>query len=232
MKLSIMQPYLFPYLGYWQMISNVDEFVLYDDVNFIKGGWINRNNILINGNAKMFTLPLLNASPNKLIKEINVTDNINQKQKLLRMFQMTYSKAPYFKEIMPLLEKIINFENLSLAIYLKNHFEVIFDYLNIKTKLTLSSDIEKTEGLHAQSRVIDICKRIGTTQYINAIGGQELYNKEEFKKEGIELNFIKMNRIRYKQFNNEFVPNLSIIDVLMFNNKKELKNLLKAYILI
>ena len=102
----------------------------------------------------------------------------------------------------------------------------------MNTEILLSSDIEKTDNLHAQDRVIDICKRLNTTQYINAIGGQELYSKEDFAKNGIQLNFIKMNEIKYKQFNNEFVPNLSIIDVMMFNSPETIREMLDDYELI
>lgn len=231
-KVAIMQPYFFPYLGYWQMLNAVDTFVIYDDVNYIKGGWINRNRMLINGIPHLFTLPLLEASPYKLINKIKITNNDKQKQKLLKSFEMSYSKAPYKNEVMVLLEDIILQKEENLHLFLKYQFEKVFEYFNIDTQILLSSDIEKTEGLHAQDRVIDICNRLNSTQYINAIGGQDLYNKEDFAKNGIELNFIKMNEIKYKQFNNEFVPNLSIIDVMMFNSPETIIELLNKYTLI
>ena len=232
MKLAIMQPYFFPYLGYWQMLNAVDTFVIYDDVNYIKGGWINRNRMLINGIPHLFTLPLLEASPYKLINEIKIINNDKQKQKLLKSFEMSYSKAPYKNKVIELISDIILQKEDRLNIFLKYQFEKVFEYLNIDTQILLSSDIEKTEGLHAQDRVIDICKRLNTTQYINAIGGQELYSKEDFAKNGIQLSFIKMNEIKYKQFNNEFVPNLSIIDLMMFNSPKTIREMLDDYELI
>lgn len=232
MKLAIMQPYFFPYLGYWQMINAVDKFVIYDDVNFIKGGWVNRNNMLINGDKHLFTLPLLEASPYKHINEIKITNIEKQKQKLLKSFEMSYSKAPYKNEVMVLLEDIILQKEENLHLFLKYQFEKVFEYLNMDTEILLSSDIEKTANLRAQDRVIDICKRLNTTQYINAIGGQELYDKDEFAKNNIQLNFIKMNDIKYKQFNNDFVPNLSIIDVMMFNSPIDIKKMLNEYNLI
>ena len=232
MKLAIMQPYFFPYLGYWQMINAVDKFVIYDDVNFIKGGWINRNNMIINGCGHLFTLPLLEASPYKHINEIKITNNEKQKQKLLKSFEISYSKAPYKNDVMALLEDIILQKEENLHLFLKYQFEKVFEYLNINTEILLSSDIEKTDNLHAQDRVIDICKRLNTTQYINAIGGQELYNKDDFIRNNIQLNFIKMDDIQYKQFNNVFVSNLSIIDVMMFNSRDEVIQLLERYTLI
>ncbi len=231
-KVAIMQPYLFPYIGYWQLINSVDTFVLYDDVNYIKGGWINRNNILINGSSHLFTLPLIDSSPNKLINEISVTDNIKQKQKLLKSFELAYAKAKYKDDVLPLLNNILMQEECRLHLFLYHQFKIICEYLGLDTEILISSDIVQTQGLHAQDRVIDICKCLKTTRYINAIGGQELYNKEEFKKNGIDLYFIKTNEIKYKQFKNEFVPNLSIIDVLMFNSPEEVRELLTKYELI
>lgn len=233
MKTVIMQPYLFPYLGYWQMITNADVFVLFDDVNFINRGWINRNNILLNGKAFMFTLPLVGASQNKLINEIEVTSDEKEVKKILRTMEQAYRKSPYFAEAFPLLGGILGYENKNLKDFLYNQFKVIFDYLEISnTKLLLSSEIQKDNSLKAQEKIIDICKRLGTTHYINAIGGQELYDKERFDKEGMKLNFIKMIAKPYPQFKNEFVPYLSIIDVLMFNDKATVKEMLKDFELV
>ena len=229
MKLAIMQPYFFPYLGYWQMLNAVDKFVIYDDVNFIKGGWINRNNMLINGTSHLFTLPLLETSSYKLINEIKITNNDKQKQKLLKSFEMSYSRAPYKNIVLELINDIVMQRENSLHFFLKYQFEKVFEYLNINTDILISSNIEKAEALHGQDRVIDICKRLNTIQYINAIGGQNLYNKKVFAKNCIQLNFIKMNEIKYKQFNNEFVPNLSIIDVMMFNSPETIREMLDNY---
>lgn len=227
-----MQPYLFPYLGYWQMISNADVFVLFDDVNFIKKGWINRNNILLNEQTHLFTLPLEKTSQNKLICEINVTQNINEKQNILKTIELAYKKTPFFEDIFPIVTDVFYYNNYNISYYLLHQFEKIFNYLDIKTELVLSSTIKKNNALKGEDKIIDICKILGTDTYINAIGGQELYNKERFQNENINLNFIKMRDIKYKQIGNNFVPNLSIIDVLMFNNKEKIKEMLKEYDLI
>ena len=128
-KTAIMQPYLFPYIGYWQLISAVDNYIIYDDVNFIKGGWINRNNILLNSQKHLFTFQLNNSSSFKKIRDIEISDSPRNK-KLLTCFENSYSKAPYKKEIMPLLEEIINYPNRNLACYSFNHIKKICDYLN------------------------------------------------------------------------------------------------------
>lgn len=232
MKTVVMQPYLFPYLGYWQMIAYAEIFVLFDDVNFIKRGWINRNNILLNGAAHLFTLPLIKATQNKLINEISVTHDDKEKQKILKAIESAYKKAPYFADVFPLISNILMYEHHDLTRFLLHHFEVVFAYLGVKTKLICSSTIEKDNTLKAQDKIIDICHRLHTTHYVNAIGGQELYDKDRFEQEHMTLNFIKMRNVRYQQFKNEFVPDLSIIDVLMFNNRETVKQMLTEYDLV
>lgn len=231
-KVAIMQPYFFPYLGYYQMLSAVDKFVLLDDVNFIMRGYINRNSILLNGQAHKFSIPLEKPSQNKLIKETKLNFLTKDKENFLKTITMAYKKAPFFNDFYPVLENIVNNDENDLTKYLKYSFEKIKDYLQIDTEILLSSEIEKDNSLKAQDRIIEINKQLDSTQYINAIGGQELYNKADFTKNNIQLNFIKMNDIKYKQFNNDFVPNLSVIDVLMFNSKEEAKELFNKYTLI
>jgi len=232
MKVAIMQPYFFPYIGYFQLINIVDVFVVFDDVNYIKKGWINRNRILINGESSLFSLSLQKASQNKLINEIFIYNDTDNKNKLVKKIKHAYAKAPYFKSIFPLLEEIILYDENNFTIYVKNSIEKIKDFLDIDTKLLFSSEIDKNNELKGQEKIIDICKNIGADNYINPIGRIELYSKQEFKKNSIKLNFIKSKNIKYKQFDNEFVPQLSIIDLLMFNSKEEIKGFLERYELL
>lgn len=227
-----MQPYFFPYIGYWQLVNAVDCFVIYDDVNFIKGGWINRNNILLNNKSHPIHLYLNQASPNKKINEISVLDDNIKKRKLLTCIEFAYNHSPFYKEIFPLMESIMNFEDNNLALFLENQIKAICDYLEIKTKIIISSKIEKDNSLKAQDKVLEICKKLNAKQYINAIGGVNLYSQSDFAKENIKLNFIKSNNIEYKQFRNEFVPWLSIIDVMMFNSPQKIREMLNDYELI
>lgn len=226
MKLAIMQPYFFPYLGYWQLIYVVDNFVMYDDVNFIKQGYINRNNILGNSKPQTFTLELKGASSNRLINEIEIGNNSN---KILKTIKQNYSKAPYFKGTMPLIEDILTNSEKNLATYVGSSIQKILKYLQIDTNIHYSSQIEKNCILRGQNKVIDICNRLNANHYINAIGGQDLYNRNAFKVHNIELNFIKTNFPYYKQFKNEFVPRLSIIDVMMFNSVEMIIKFLNQY---
>lgn len=232
MKTAIMQPYFFPYIGYWQLINAVDCFVIYDDVNFIKGGWINRNNILLNDKSHPIHLYLDQASPNKKINEIGILNDKIKKRKLLTCIESAYNHSPNYNEVFSVIESIINFEENNLALFLENQIKAICDYLEIKTKIIVSSKIEKDNSLKAQDKVLEICKKLNATQYINAIGGMSLYSQSDFAKENIKLNFIKSNNIKYKQFGDEFVPWLSIIDVMMFNSPQKIREMLNDYELV
>ena len=229
MNLGIMQPYFMPYIGYWQLMAAVDTYVVYDDVNYIKGGWVARNNILLNGQKHMFTITLNGASPNKLFNEITIKDDF---KKFSRLIESAYRKAPYYAEVSTLLEKIYSYEDKSLGAFMLNSFQVVLDYLKIDTKLLLSSTIEKDNDLRGKDKIKRICHLLGAATYYNAIGGQELYDKNDFKADGIDLYFVQTNLTPYTQLDNEFVPGLSMIDVLMFNHPIEVKQLLTNYKLV
>ncbi len=234
MKLSIMQPYFLPYLGYWQLIACADTFVIYDDVNFIKGGWISRNRYLYQGSPKYFNLIMSGASPNKKINEVGLMrdSRYHQGKKLLGTFQMAYQKAPMYKEVLPLLEEIVLFEEDNLARYLEHSIRAMCRYLQIPARICVSSQIPEKDGrLVKEDKVLDICRCLGADTYINAIGGRELYRQEDFRRAGVDLFFIQMDPIEYTQFGDPFVPGLSIVDVLMFNDKETVKGYLQAYTL-
>ncbi len=231
MTLAIMQPYLFPYIGYFQLLNAVDKFVIYDDVAFINRGWINRNSILNNGKAQLFTVPLKEASQNKLIHEISIDTDQKWRDKLLKTIQQTYKKAPHFAAVFPLVEAIFLQQESNISTYIYQSITTICEYISISTPLVESSQIYNNQHLKAQERILDICLQEKANHYINPIGGRELYSKELFAEHGIQLNFIRSEKVEYVQFNNEFVPWLSIIDIMMFNSKEEIQKLLKTYIL-
>lgn len=229
MKVGIMQPYFFPYIGYWQLINAVDKFVIYDDVNFINRGWINRNKIIINGQARYINLQMYKASQNKLINEIEVLGNKVYNKKLLKNIESSYKKAPYFSKVYPLIENIIKQDENNMSKYLINSIREICKYLEINTQILVSSEIEKNNNLRGQDKIIEICKILNADQYINAIGGIELYSREDFESNGMLLKFLRTKNIRYKQFNDNFLPNLSMIDVIMFNSVQATKRLIEEY---
>jgi len=214
-SIAIMQPYFFPYIGYWQLIHAVDCFVIYDDVNYIKGGWINRNRILINNIPTYITIPLHQSSPYKSICNTFLQPSFVWRNKLLKMIENTYRKSPYFAEIYPIVEKIIHYETDNLSDFLAYELQTLAVFMGIKTEFVLTSRHYKNDFLSGQNRVIDICKRENASVYINAIGGQKLYDSKTFSEAGINLNFIEMYPLPYKQKSNEFIPYLSIIDTLM-----------------
>lgn len=234
MKLAIMQPYVFPYLGYFQLINTVDKFVVYDDVTYIKGGWINRNKILIGGKENLFTIPLSGASSNKEIKELllNETNFPKWKSKFLKSLNQSYASAPHFDKAYPIVEEILNSSTNSISVLAYNSLKHICDYLDIKTEFVKSSAIYKNDNLSGIDRVLDICSIENSKHYINPIGGRILYDKRRFIEQGILLNFIKTDDIVYPQFNNKFVKNLSIIDILMFNSVEQIRQHLQKHELV
>lgn len=231
MKTSIMQPYIFPYIGYWQLINAVDQFVLLDDVNFIKRGWINRNNILLNNKAHLFSLPLEKPSQNKLINETKLNFDSKTRENLLKTITLAYKKAPHFENIFPIIEGILLNPENDLTKFILNSFEKISEYLGLKTKFLTSSQIEKDNNLKAEERIIELCKKLETTTYINLPGGKELYNNCHFSKAGIKLKFIQphLENIIYTQYGKDFVANLSFLDIIMFNDMETIKNFLNDY---
>lgn len=228
MKLGIMQPYFMPYIGYFQLMKAVDKYVVYDDVNYIKGGWVNRNNILVNGEKKMFTITLKGASPNKLFNEIEIGDDF---RKFMKTLQLNYSKALYFDPVMYLMEKIISFSDRRLSLFIVNSFHEILSYLSVDTDIIISSELHKNCSLKGQDKVLHICDLLDADTYYNAIGGQELYDKTEFRQCGIDLKFIDPQVKEYPQQSKSFMPYLSIIDVLMNNSKEDVNILLDSFIL-
>ena len=232
MKVGIMQPYFVPYIGYWQLLNAVDKYVIYDDVNYINRGWINRNRIMIDGQPKYINVPMLGASQNKLINEIHVNHDPRQIKKNLRTIESAYKNAPYYAVIFPLVEEIIKCSQEYLASYIENSIRVICQHFEIETDLIVSSSVKKNCSLKGQDKILSICELLGATEYYNAVGGQMLYSYEDFRKRRIELKFLKTNNIKYKQFGNDFLPNLSIIDVMMFNSRQKVKEMLEDYSIV
>lgn len=234
-SIAIMQPYLFPYIGYWQLINSVDVFVVYDDVNFIKKGWIHRNNILVNNQSNMFTIPLFGASQNKKIYEITFFELKKWKEKFFKKLFISYKKAPFYKETQEILESIFNIDfrdRITITDLFVRKIEILNIYLGIDISIIISSEKYNNTHLKGQDRIIDICKKENAEKYINPIGGIDLYSSTEFSKNNIDLFFLKTKSINYRQFHNEFVPWLSIIDILMFNSPIQIKNYLNEFELV
>ncbi|MBA3023712.1 MAG: WbqC family protein [Proteobacteria bacterium] len=215
MRLAIMQPYFFSYIGYFQLIAAVDQFIVYDNIKYTKKGWINRNRMLQNGKDVMFSLPLKSDSDSLDVCERELAGDFNR-DKLLNQFKGAYRRAPYFEQTFPLLEQIVRYEDPNLFRFLHHSIVKICEHLGITTEIRISSGIAIDHSLKSQDKVLALCEAAGASTYVNTIGGMELYSKETFREKGIELKFIKSKPFEYAQFGAEFVPWLSIIDVMMF----------------
>lgn len=225
-----MQPYLFPYLGYLQLMHSVDAFVIYDDVSYIKGGWINRNFILGQSAKQRLTFPVKNAGSNVLINEVLFT--ANSSKKFLKTIRQNYSKAPYFETIFPVIDNCFLTNEMKLISLLEKSLKSVANQFGLSPQWYLSSQLNKDTTLRGQRKVLAICEELGATHYVNLSGGKELYDRGEFEKRGVELSFIEMNNISYSQFSTNFVANLSIIDVMMFNSIEKCQQFSKEYTLV
>lgn len=227
-----MQPYFFPYIGYFQLMYAVDKFVIYDDVNFIKKGWINRNRILVNKNPYLFTIPLKNASQNTLIKDLKLAATDKWKRKFLKTLEFAYKKTPFFNNIFPMVNDVLNIKTSFLRDWNLEAFYRVANYLQIKVNLVESSSKYNNNKLWAQKRILDICVKENAREYLNLIGGIKLYCKQYFSLNGVNLSFLESKDIRYNQFGDQFNSSLSIIDIMMFNPSSGISRMLGAYDLI
>jgi hypothetical protein len=231
MKLAVMQPYLFPYIGYYQLAYCSDMFVFYDDVTYIKNGYINRNSVLTKNGRQLFTLPVNNASSFTLIKDLEFSNNV---KKILSSIQQAYSKSPYFSDVYPIIEKIFKSENRNVAYMASQSIIEVFKYLNTDFKYTYASLVEYDNAQDAKNKLYQFCDIFNSNEYINTIGGKDLYHKDDFIKQGVDLGFISGCYFEYNQFNNnsKFENNLSMIDILMNENKFDVIEKLKLFKII
>lgn len=231
MTLGIMQPYVFPYIGYFQYIAAVDSFVLYDDVAFIRQGWINRNNILQHGKPLLFTVPLKDASSFRNICDTEIAQAQYQtwRNKFYKTLEQCYRKAPFFDSVLELLTSVFKPDERFISQLAGKSISDVCNYIGISTPVKYASGNYTNQTLSGEARVIDICRQEGANQYINPVGGQHLYHRQHFALQGIDLKFISVQPVQYPQYDHSFVPSLSIIDVLMFNDAERIKYLLTQY---
>ena len=226
MRLSIMQPYFFPYIGYFQLIAASDVFVIYDNIKYTKKGWINRNRILVDGTDAMLSLPLQKASDTLDVRDRCLAMDYNP-EKLLSQIKGAYFRAPFFSLVFPLLERVFRTDERNLFGYVHASVLGVCQYLGIMTEIRISSNVAVDHTLRGESKVLAICNALGADAYLNTVGGVDLYSNEHFSERGVNLQFIKSTPFEYTQFGAPFVPWLSIIDVLMFNSPE----IVREYIL-
>jgi hypothetical protein len=232
MSVAIMQPYFFPYLGYFQLVQAVDDFVFYDDVMFIKKGWINRNRILMQGKEFLFTIPLEKQSQNKTIRESTVAWGPEFPGKFIVQLESAYKKAPQFDQVMPLIRGLLSQQPVSMAELAGQSIELVWQYLGLVKRFHYSSELEDNQAEGRAERLIHLTKKLGSSQYINALNGKSLYEKDFFAAKGVDLSFISPSLVPYAQGkSDDFTPGLSMIDVLMWNEPIRIKQMLSNYTL-
>lgn len=211
-----MQPYFLPYPGYFQLIAAVDMFIVYDNIKYVKSGWFNRNRLCRNGEAATFSLPLKHASDSLDVRDRELAPAFDP-EKLLNQFRGAYGQAPQFARVFAWLEGVVHHPERNLFRYLHHSLRAACDLLAVGTQIRISSDIAIDHTLKKQEKVMALCRAAGARTYVNAIGGTELYDAEVFRRQGIELEFLRSKPFEYGQLAPAFVPALSIVDALMFN---------------
>lgn len=234
MKFAVMQPYFIPYIGYFQLMKAVDVFVVYDNVQYIKNGWINRNRFLNGEDAKFFTVPVVKGAHEDLISQRQIASQIwlRERKKLHATLRLAYRKAPFFNQVFPLVESCLSYETEKIFPFVEHSLMQIHEYLDMRTEIVNASNLDFDQGLKAKHRLFAISKKLGISNYINPEGGEDLYDVEDFRSNGVHLSFLRPHLSTYDQFGNDFVPGLSIIDVLMFNNKSRVQQMLEEYELV
>lgn len=230
MRIAIMQPYAFPYLGYFQLARHSDCFVLLDDVNYIKKGWINRNRIVTAQGEYLFTIPLVKPSQNKKINTLELCDFKKNAAGLLNIVQQSYKKMPCFDEGYALLEQCLTFDGELLADFISHSLGKYFNYLQISASVHHSSTVDPQPKLTAQDRIIHLNKLLDADTYLNLPGGLQLYDKTSFTAEGLQLEFIDTTRqLNYQQPFGHRLSHMSIIDVTMCVSKEDIQKELSAF---
>lgn len=237
MKLGIMQPYFFPYIGYWQLMNAVDEYVIADDVNYIKNGYINRNKILINGEGQYFRIPVRKPSQNRMICEHETSIDEAEIEKMMNTLKSAYAKAPNYEKVAAHVREVLEYglteEGKNLAAFLENAIKLTAKQLGIDTPIIRKSTDVPLDGEYKREHyVVAICKARKATEYYNAIGGTKLYFQNFFRENGLGLKFVQTDEIKYEQFGEEYVPYLSILDIMMFCSDEQIADLLSKYTLV
>ena len=222
-----MQPYLFPYLGYFQLFKAVDQFFMCDNYQYTRHGWINRNRYLQNGKDAFFSLPIKSDSQTKNICERELATDFRP-DKILNQLKDAYKKSPFFDQTIAFVESVLEYPDHNLFGFLENSIKQACAHLGVIRDIVKTSDLPIDHSLKKEKRVIAMCSAMGAEVYVNAIGGREVYSAENFSERNIALKFLESKPFTYQQFGETFVPGLSIIDVMMFNSTDTIKQRLEC----
>lgn len=227
---AVMQPYVFPNAGYFSLVQASDVFVFYDDVNFRKGGWINRNRIRINEAPYLFSIPLRNISQNVLIKDVETSDVGRFRDRFLKQLRLAYGKAPYFDQGMAYVEKVLPSGDRHISDLAINSVKGLYELIKVEKRFLLSSEaFAGTRGMDKSERLIAITKALDADSYVNAPGGMSLYSKEYFSSCGVSLSFVRTRRLPGEQSGGDIEDGLSIIDAVMNHDANEILRLVDSY---
>jgi hypothetical protein len=226
MIVSIMQPYFFPYLGYFQLIANSDIFVFFDDAQYIKRSFMNRNRILNSkGEVVWITLPVAYGNHTAGIMDRTYVLKGKEVKRIIRSIKNAYRNAPEFDEFIPEFEAIMSYAQPNVAEFNINLIKRVSNFMGLSPTFVRSSQISQTAGLWGQDRVIDMCRRLGATRYVNPFGGTALYDSASFRLHGVELEFLRPTiETRLDRF-----PYLSIIHTLLTVSYEGLAEQLRRY---
>jgi hypothetical protein len=224
-----MQPYFFPYLGYFQLAAASSVFVFLDDVTFIKGGWINRNRFLVQGQAHTFSVPLRGASSHRLIGDVTIAEDTDWRTRFLRLLEQSYARAPFRTDTLALVRSVLSSTHASIGSLAAASVKAVCAHVGVQPAWLSSREAHPAAGRKGSGRVLELCRALDANRYVNAPGGKALYSAAEFSAQGIELRFLSPPSIRYNQFGQDFVAGLSIIDVMMFNSVTQVRALMEAY---
>ncbi len=230
-KLAIMQPYFLPYIGYFQLFKAADEFIIYDNIEYTKKGWINRNQFVLNGKTQLFSIPLEKSSDYlDVVQKIISPEFEKERKKILAQIHSGYRKAPEFKNVYPLIEEVFMHDNKNLFEFTLHSVQKVTAFLGINIPIKVSSKFDVDHSLKGSAKVRSLAKAANADYYINPIGGQCLYSVDEFKADGIDLKFHNYRPIPYTQVDvSEFISHMSIIDVLMNNSPQQVQVHLQSY---
>lgn len=222
MKIAVMQPYFLPYVGYFQLISKVDGFVFLDDADYVRRGWIQRNYIVANGQRTRIRVPVAKRPIGTPIHEILLAENYPKwRTKFIDTLRHAYGKAPYFDVVSNLLKQVLLNPGAGLSELNIRLIISVCDYVGLDQNFEQSLDYCNDSALAGEARLIDICLRKGATEYVNAPGGRALYAPENFEKSGVRLRFLEPEINPYSRQNTDFIPCLSVLDMLMFLDPEE-----------
>lgn len=228
-----MQPYFFPYLGYFSLIKHTDKFILFDTVQFIRHSWIERNRIINpNGDWQYIKVPLIKFSQNTIIKDIQINNQLPWREKILAQLQHYKKKAPNYLVITDLLKDILSDEYSDIVSLNLNSLTKVSNYLGIGKGIEVLSSmgLEINKANAPDEWALNICKALGNVEeYWNPSGGISFFNRSKYEKEKIGLKFISIKLTEYSQKRGNFSPGLSIIDVMMFNSISDIRQMLDKY---